>query len=40
MESNKCDTKELTQEKQTEIFKPNLWLPKGKHGGGRDKLGR
>ena len=30
----KNDTKELKKQKQTKIFKPNLWLPKGKPAGG------
>ena len=37
MESNKNYTKELIKQKQTQILKQNLWLPKEKHGG-RDKL--
>ena len=27
----------FTKQKQTQILKTNLWLPKGKGGGGRDK---
>ena len=37
----KNDTNELIHKIGTdlEILKSNLWLPKGKHGGGRDKSG-
>ena len=38
----KYDTNELTYKTETDsqTEKPNLWLPKGKRGGGRrDKLG-
>lgn len=40
MESNKNDTKELNQKRETDskIVKPNIRLPKGKHWG-RNKLG-
>ena len=41
MKSNKNDTKELIHKAEidSKILKPNLWLPKGKGGGGRVKLG-
>ena len=37
----KNDTKELIYETETnsQISKPNLWLPRGKTWGGREKLG-